>query len=147
MSQEDLARASGIDRATISQFERGLRSPRVATLEKLARGLGVEAGDLLPKTEPPLPFEGLVYGVPPGFEHEAYKGVGAGETMRMVRPVYGRVPFTHDELAMMGVRDALGEVERGAPAAEAFKRFKRRMRRMAAASEARAAGEATAGGA
>lgn len=41
MSQEDLATASGIRRATVSQLERGENAARPATLRKLARALKV----------------------------------------------------------------------------------------------------------
>lgn len=47
MSQEELAAASELDRTYISQLERGLKSPTLTTLEKLATCLGVEPHYLL----------------------------------------------------------------------------------------------------
>jgi len=41
LSQRGLAEAAGISAASLSQLEAGLTSPSVATLEKLADGLGV----------------------------------------------------------------------------------------------------------
>jgi transcriptional regulator with XRE-family HTH domain len=47
LSQEDLARESGVSEFTISELELGKRpNPRPSTLRKLARGLGVEVADL-----------------------------------------------------------------------------------------------------
>jgi transcriptional regulator with XRE-family HTH domain len=54
LSQQRLADASGVNKATINQIERGRRSPNVETLEKLATALGVEMGDLFPKGQASL---------------------------------------------------------------------------------------------
>jgi DNA-binding XRE family transcriptional regulator len=54
LSQQRLADASGVNKATINQIERGRRSPNVETLEKLAAALGVEVGELFPKGQAPL---------------------------------------------------------------------------------------------
>lgn len=40
MSQAELAKATGIDQADISKIERGIANPSVATLKRLAVGLG-----------------------------------------------------------------------------------------------------------
>ena len=40
MSQAELAKATGIDQADISKIERGIANPAVATLKRLAVGLG-----------------------------------------------------------------------------------------------------------
>jgi putative transcriptional regulator len=45
-SQDELSRASGVDRSTISQIENSVRDPKPATLRRLARTLGVNIGDL-----------------------------------------------------------------------------------------------------
>lgn len=42
ISQEDLARDSGIATATINRLERGRHKPRFVTIRKLAKALGVE---------------------------------------------------------------------------------------------------------
>jgi transcriptional regulator with XRE-family HTH domain len=41
LSGQDLARASGVSRSMLSRIERGLVSPSVDTLERIAKGLGV----------------------------------------------------------------------------------------------------------
>ncbi len=60
LSQQGLSDASGVNKATINQIERGRRSPNVDTLAKLADALGVEVGDFFPKAQSrlPLSFEG-----------------------------------------------------------------------------------------
>jgi transcriptional regulator with XRE-family HTH domain len=57
LSQSQLARDSGVDRATINKIEQGKRSPSIATLESLSRALGVEMADFFPKAQAPLPLE------------------------------------------------------------------------------------------
>ncbi|MDB5438455.1 MAG: putative HTH-type transcriptional regulator y4dJ [Caulobacteraceae bacterium] len=47
LSQEELAHRAGMDRTYISQIERGVKSPTVETLEKVANGLGVTISDLI----------------------------------------------------------------------------------------------------
>jgi transcriptional regulator with XRE-family HTH domain len=54
LSQQGLADASGVNKATINQIERGRRSPNVETLEKITAALGVELGDLFPKGQASL---------------------------------------------------------------------------------------------
>jgi transcriptional regulator with XRE-family HTH domain len=54
LSLRELSDASGVDQASISQIENDRRSPNVATLQKLAAGLGVEVADFFPKASPPL---------------------------------------------------------------------------------------------
>jgi transcriptional regulator with XRE-family HTH domain len=55
LSQQGLADASGVNKATINQIERGRRSPNARTLEKLAAALGVEMGEFFPLAQTPLP--------------------------------------------------------------------------------------------
>ncbi len=55
LSQAQLARESGVDRATINKIEQGKRSPSIATLESLSRTLAVEMADFFPKAQAPLP--------------------------------------------------------------------------------------------
>ena len=47
LSQESLASASTLHRTEISLLERGEREPRLSTIVRLARGLGVPAATLL----------------------------------------------------------------------------------------------------
>jgi transcriptional regulator with XRE-family HTH domain len=47
VSQEDLARRTGMYANTIGRLERGAREPRISTVLRLARGLGVPPGVLL----------------------------------------------------------------------------------------------------
>ena len=47
LSQEALATACDLHRTEISLLERGAREPRLSTIVRLARGLGVEPGQLL----------------------------------------------------------------------------------------------------
>lgn len=42
MTQEQLSKATGIDRADISKLERGEGNPTVSSLERLAEGLGMK---------------------------------------------------------------------------------------------------------
>lgn len=51
MTQEELAKASGLPQSHISRLERREHSPSFATLEKLATGLGVPVSDLDPSAE------------------------------------------------------------------------------------------------
>ncbi len=46
-SQEDLAERTGLHASEISRLERGAREPRLGTIVKLARGLGVPAERLV----------------------------------------------------------------------------------------------------
>jgi len=57
LSQQGLADASGVNKATINQIERGRRSPNLETLEKLADALAVEMADFFPKAQASLPLE------------------------------------------------------------------------------------------
>jgi transcriptional regulator with XRE-family HTH domain len=56
-TQVGLAKASGVDRATINKIEQGHRSPTIETLEKLAGALGNEMADFFPKAQAPLPLD------------------------------------------------------------------------------------------
>ena len=53
-SQQKLADASGVNKATINQVEQGKRSPSIQTLESLARAMGTEVGDFFPKAQASL---------------------------------------------------------------------------------------------
>lgn len=48
MSMEELSKASGLARMTISDIEHGVSDPRLHTLSKIAYALGVTCADLLP---------------------------------------------------------------------------------------------------
>ena len=46
-TQEELSVACGWAKETISRYERGIRSPNVGKLKKIAEVLGVSVGDLI----------------------------------------------------------------------------------------------------
>ena len=48
MTQGELARKSTLDRSHISQIELGERAANLRTIERLARGLGVQPSELMP---------------------------------------------------------------------------------------------------
>lgn len=65
LTQEDLAKLSGVARATIADLEAGKRPARPSTLRKVAQGLGVEVTDLyegheVPKT-PVAPSQATLF--------------------------------------------------------------------------------------
>lgn len=47
LSQEDLARMAGLHRTAISLIERSERDPRLATIVRVARALGIPPAELL----------------------------------------------------------------------------------------------------
>jgi transcriptional regulator with XRE-family HTH domain len=47
LSQEELSDRSGLHSTEISRLERGVREPRLGTIVRIARGLGVAPADLL----------------------------------------------------------------------------------------------------
>jgi DNA-binding XRE family transcriptional regulator len=47
LSQDGLAHTSGIHLTSIGRIERGGREPRLTTIQKLAKGLDVEPGELV----------------------------------------------------------------------------------------------------
>jgi len=47
MSQGDIHRATGIDRAYISNLEAGKQNPTLETIGKIAEALGISSGELL----------------------------------------------------------------------------------------------------
>ena len=51
MSQEQLAVAAGLDRSFISLVERGIQSPNIVVLLKVAEVLNVPAADLIAQVE------------------------------------------------------------------------------------------------
>jgi transcriptional regulator with XRE-family HTH domain len=55
LSQEELAKASGISPATVVQVELGHRRPQGRTLRKLSAALGVEVADLVEEEVNPTP--------------------------------------------------------------------------------------------
>lgn len=48
LSQEELAFRSKLHRTAITHIERGTRASTLVTIEKLAKALGVQPGDLMP---------------------------------------------------------------------------------------------------
>ena len=47
ISQEELASRAAIHRTYVSQLERGIKSPTIAVLQKLAHALGTTASEIL----------------------------------------------------------------------------------------------------
>jgi len=47
MSQGDICRALGFDRAQMSNIESGKGNPTLATIEKIAQALGIASDELL----------------------------------------------------------------------------------------------------
>lgn len=47
MTQDDVARRSGVHATEVSRIERGKRDPQVSTLVKLAKAVEVPPGELL----------------------------------------------------------------------------------------------------
>lgn len=72
LSQQGLADASGVNKATINQIERGRRSPNLETLEKLADALTVEMADFFPKAQASLPLHSPVDGAAPDDERSLH---------------------------------------------------------------------------
>jgi transcriptional regulator with XRE-family HTH domain len=56
LSQEKLAHLSGLHATTISEVERGKTSVTLETLEALARGLGIDPGELVTMAAAEQPF-------------------------------------------------------------------------------------------
>lgn len=65
VSQDILARRTDIHPTAIGRFERGAREPRLTSILRLARGLGVSPGELVNSCDP-------------GAEHEAEGWTSAG---------------------------------------------------------------------
>lgn len=47
MTQNELSKISGVPQSAISEAEAGKRSPRIDTIQKIAKALGVNVTDLL----------------------------------------------------------------------------------------------------
>ncbi len=60
MSQEGLAEAAGLDRSFISLVERGLQTPNIVILLKVAQVLQVSAAELMARTEAMIQETGKV---------------------------------------------------------------------------------------
>jgi transcriptional regulator with XRE-family HTH domain len=89
LSQQGLADASGVNKATINQIERGRRSPNLETLEKLAGALAVEMGDLFPKAQAPLPLEESERGGAPGIPFSAERALTLADSDSVRRGAKG----------------------------------------------------------
>ena len=55
MSQDDLAHSTGVHPTAIGRMEHGRREPRLTSIQRLAAGLGVQPGALLPAGESRVP--------------------------------------------------------------------------------------------
>ena len=54
LSQEDFGSEAGLHRTYVSQLERGLKSPSLKTLHKIAEVLGIQMSELLRRVEEEL---------------------------------------------------------------------------------------------
>ena len=50
-SQDDFANETGLHRSYIGKIERGMIDPRITSLERIAKGLGLTASELLREAE------------------------------------------------------------------------------------------------
>ena len=55
ISQDQLACKTGVHSTAIGRLERGAREPRLTTIQRLARGIGVRPGALLDEREAVMP--------------------------------------------------------------------------------------------
>lgn len=55
ISQDQLACKTGVHSTAIGRLERGGREPRLTTIRRLARGIGVQPGALLDEREAVMP--------------------------------------------------------------------------------------------
>jgi len=56
LSQEQLAVKAGLDRSFLSMVERGIQSPNIVVLFRIAEVLGVSAAELIARTEAASPL-------------------------------------------------------------------------------------------
>lgn len=47
LTQEKIAELTGLPQSTISNIEKNISSPKIDTLSKLAKGLGIEVSELI----------------------------------------------------------------------------------------------------
>jgi transcriptional regulator with XRE-family HTH domain len=99
LSRQDLANLAGTSPFTIRRIERGEGSVRPQTGRAVARALGVDPEELLPKAQAPLPFE----------ESTPASQAAAGRT-DMERWAKVRTLILADELDADGILDASREL-------------------------------------
>jgi len=125
MSQDELAAASGIDRATISLVENGHRNPTLETLERLAPALGVEMADFFPKAAPrlfpldpePGPAPGPAVSMADVIEELVERGVAQRVDLRPSE--LANLTITHYDVQKWGgVHETLKSVENGETSAD-----------------------------
>ncbi len=116
ISQDTLSRVTGIHDTAIGRFERGAREPRLTTIMRLARGLGVRPGVLVdglsdPADEAPSTEAANFVAVSPA-RHNPYDGEPPSTRLARARLSRG---VTQDELAVaVGVSvPTLRRLERG----------------------------------
>ena len=88
-SLRKLSEAAGVDKVTLIRAERG-ESVTLNTLEKIAKGLGVEVRDLLPKEDVPQPHEltlEWLLGADNRDRHTALQASTAEERERLVNEI------------------------------------------------------------
>ena len=70
LKQDELAKEFGIAQQTISNYEKGIREPDIATLKKLADFFDVSLDFLLGKTDIKTPIETLALSRTDGYEND-----------------------------------------------------------------------------
>ncbi len=108
LSQEELAKASGVSPATVVQVELGNRRPQGRTLRKLAAALEMEVADLIEEEEAPAP---KVLSRPSPEAPEAQADEERREELRMFRELltdaHGLLEEMADEYRKAGATDKL----------------------------------------
>ena len=77
LSQAELADAAGMNRFGVAKLEQGVREPSWATVQALARALGVEVGEFVVPDDPP-PAKDKAAGTPSG-QRKPAKRTGKGK--------------------------------------------------------------------
>ncbi len=108
LSQEELAKASGVSPATVVQVELGNRRPQGRTLRKLAAALEMEVADLIEEEEAPAP---KVLSRPSPEAPEAQADEERREELRKIRELltdaHGLFEELADEYKVTGATDKL----------------------------------------
>lgn len=96
ISQSELARRIGYSHEFISQVERGIKTPSVKALQKIAAGLGVPVSSLMDSGQPPPESEEKL-------RSEVQRLIGRlpAEKLRVIRDLLTVFPEEHERLSVM----------------------------------------------